>query len=499
MKITKTLILPLLTAAAIPALQAQNADKINSYLRGLKYNPKLQLAVPAERSQETIPVRTKDGNTVVVCTTRRVPVEDSLESITVVSPAATEIFPGALVRVNQELAQGTPDLISLDRAPITLTVNLPNLPKKNIAKVDHPALSTVQPALQQIEAEWFKDSRNVQAAKQTFTIKKAYSDRQVALALGVTGKMPGNKFSVDSQASRLTKTSTCIALFRQVYYTASVDPPPNPAAVFDKSVTVEDVKHLIDKDNPAIGYVKSVDYGRIIMVRMDTNSAEDEADLVATMTNATQGVKLKTDVDAKYASILKNSTFQVMVLGGSAKDAAPLSGKSADIEKKLYALIQQGAALSKDSPASPIAYTVNYLNDNRLAKVGIATEYTEVNCKSYPQGYVTFRNEGHFSGRFWMTWMAPKEMNDRFVQNKKDNSPVGTLVLHEWATDGWKYSPFAYTQYLPGDATDLEIFGEAHTGIKSVEKFREKLQGPPNKCYRLFGYATSPQFDNNCK
>ena len=51
-------ILTLLTVLGTPALQAQNADKINSYLRGLKYNPKLQLAVPAERTQETIPVRT---------------------------------------------------------------------------------------------------------------------------------------------------------------------------------------------------------------------------------------------------------------------------------------------------------------------------------------------------------------------------------------------------------------------------------------------------------
>jgi thiol-activated cytolysin len=496
---SKPSILLLVATTGIPALQAQNADKINSYLRSLKYNPKLQLAVPTERSQETIPVRTKDGTMVVVCTTKRAPVDDELTSITIASPAGSEIFPGALVRVNQQLALGTPDLVGLPRAPVNLTVNLPNLKKSGSVKVDQPALSTVQPALQGIEGEWFKDPKNVQAAQQTFTIKKAYSSQQVALALGVTGKVPGDSFSIDSKASNATRKSTCIALFRQVYYTASVDPPANPAAVFDKSVKVEDLKPLIDKENPAIGYVKSVDYGRIIMVRMDTNSAEEEADLVATMTTATQGVKVQADVDTRYASILKNSTFTVTVLGGNAKSAAKLAGQSSDLEKKLYELIQKDAALSKQSPASPIGYTVNFLNDNRLAKIGITTEYTIVDCKSYPQGFVTFRNEGLFDGRFWITWMAPKERDDKFVQDKKDKSPLGTLVLHEWASDGWKYRPFVYTQYLPGDATDLEIFGEAHTGLKSVEMFREKLQGPPNKCYRLFGYATNPQWDNNCK
>ena len=200
-------ILTLLTVLGTPALQAQNADKINSYLRGLKYNPKLQLAVPAERTQETIPVRTKEGNSVVVCATRRKMIDDELTAITIASPSGTEIFPGALVRVNQQLALGTPDLIGLPRSSVTLTVNLPNLKKKGSAKVERPALSTVQPALQEIEAAWFKDATNVQAAKQEYTIKKAYSSQQIALALGMTAKLPGNGFSLDSQTSQMTKKS----------------------------------------------------------------------------------------------------------------------------------------------------------------------------------------------------------------------------------------------------------------------------------------------------
>lgn len=69
-----------------------------------------------------------------------------------------------------------------------------------------------------------------------------------------------------------SKSSTTVALFRQVYYTVTMDIPRTPASVFGAAVTLADVKGLADANNPTT-YVKSVDYGRLIFVKMETNSS----------------------------------------------------------------------------------------------------------------------------------------------------------------------------------------------------------------------------------
>ena len=46
-------------------------------------------------------------------------------------------------------------------------------------------------------------------------------------------------------------------------------------------------------------------------------------------------------------------------------------------------VISEGALYSRENPGAPIAYTVKYLKDNRVAKMGYNTDYRLETCNTY--------------------------------------------------------------------------------------------------------------------
>jgi len=484
----KTLMAALLCfSAAAQSPQAQNADKIDRYLEGLKYDPRALLSVKENGATETIPVKTVNGNSVVICTSERKPLSDELKEVTILSPSSNAMFPGALVRANRNLAEGKPELITLPRGPIALSADLPNLNEKGQATVANPTKGSVQTAIQKIQEEWFKDPKNVQGARQTFLVKKAYSSEQIALALKVSAKWDGGaSLKVDSATTHSSASSTCIALFRQVYYTVSYDPPGDPAAVFDPKVTLDQVQRVVNAQNPA-AYVKSMDYGRIILVRMETASSEIESDLAAAFKYATGGPApsgMRSDLKAKYEKIISNSTFTVLTLGGNASSATEVMGDPKKAQDSLFKLIQSSATFNKQNPAYPIAYTVNFLNDNSLATFNFSTDYTESKCTEYPAGYVKVKNSGAYVARFKVTW----------DETGKDGK---SLVPKIWES-GNVTAGYQSTVDLPGDARNIKIRGEENTGFSWREAMSRTETGPTNKCYRIYGTTLMPKWDNSC-
>jgi thiol-activated cytolysin len=82
--------------------------------------------------------------------------------------------------------------------------------------------------------------------------------------------------------------------------------------VFAPEVGLDDLK-AVDENPPA--YVRGVDYGRIVMVKMETASSETKVSLEGALHKVTSsGDAVGGSADGKFSDIIQNSTFTAVAL-----------------------------------------------------------------------------------------------------------------------------------------------------------------------------------------
>jgi thiol-activated cytolysin len=138
----------------------------------------------------------------------------------------------------------------------------------------------------------------------------------VALELGFSAKWASGSAAAQLNASTSAERSVVLACFKQVFYSVTLDGPPHPAAVFADGVTVGDVEQACDARHPP-AYVRNVDYGRLLLVKMETSAVDTRLKLTGAMQQVTSGgVEAGGSIDAAYTDIVRNATFTVVALGG---------------------------------------------------------------------------------------------------------------------------------------------------------------------------------------
>ena len=304
------------------------------------------------------------------------------------------VFPGALIVANRKLAEGQPTLISLPRSSVTISVDLPGMTKGGVVKVDKFDYSSFQQSMNKILDNWFRTSvpkGYTNAADSQMSLERAYSNDQLALSLGFVAEWAKNKVSTDLNFKASNEQSTTVAFFKQRFYTITANSPNYPSDVFAPGVTVNDLNRLGIGNSAPPAYIKSVNYGRLIFIRMDTRSSAASGDLKAALTYVASK-KIEGKIDARYEKILKNSSFKVVTIGGNPAKAARLSNP--DKFDELYDVISANAIYDKNNPGVPISYTVAFLKNNEIAAIQASTNYRETNCVEYPNGYVKLRHGG---------------------------------------------------------------------------------------------------------
>jgi thiol-activated cytolysin len=344
----------------------------------------------------------------------------------------------------------------------------------------------VQNAITELLEKWITDPAHrgyMNAARSYFQVTSGFTSEQASLDLGVNAKWASGDASSQLAVKSDTQTSTLMAYYKQVFYTVTVDTPARPSLFFAEDVTVAELGRVVSADHPP-AYVRSVDYGRILMIKMTTSTSETSIDVKAAFTQATESVSGHGEIEAKYKSILKNSSFQVLALGGGAKAAASFAGTD-DGLTNLKAYIQGGAAFSRENPGAPISYNVAFMKDNQLATMGFTTDYTETSSVVYPNGWVGLWQDGWYVGRFHMSWQT----------SDAQGNPGPT---QEW-NSGNQTAGYTQKVDLPGDASNIHIKGEAATGLvwnPWQEAMNQVVNGVPNKWYRIYGTTLDRKWDN---
>ena len=374
-----------------PTVTSNDGASINSYIQKLSYNPESMLNYQNTGGQssstdvvssDTATSTSSSGDQQVTCISTTYNLKENFENVAILRPMSGVIWPGALVKGNQSMLDGLPDPITLPRAPVTFKIDLPGIGENGVQTVENPTNSNIQAAIDK-SLEWWNANAYqegyVNSASSSYKVKTAYSSKQIALDVGLNAEWATGDVSAQFNYQSNEQKTVVMSVYKQAFYTITMDSPVSPDAVFNKDVTLDQVKSVMNDATPP-AYVQSVTYGRIIMFRMETSYKASSYDIESAFKYAA-GVSVDGSLEAEYKNILKNSSIEVIVLGGNASvSSSAVSAKNAD---DLVPIIEgDNAVYSRNNPGVPISYTIRYLKDNSLAKLGYFTEYTATECSS---------------------------------------------------------------------------------------------------------------------
>ncbi len=369
------------------------APEINSLISGLSYDPDAMLNVnpiggkPSDRKLN----RKSTSSDVSLgltksCVTEEYNLKTNFDEVAIIRPTNGVVFPGALVVGNQSMLDGLPDPLTVARNPVNLRLDLPGIGENGNIPVENPTNSSVQSAIDKALEWWNANAYQdgyVNASNSSYQSSTSYSSKQMSLDVGLNLEWASG--SVASQLNYETSETKRVAsmVYKQVFYTVTMDTPPTPASVFGADVTLDQLRSKVGPEAPP-AYVSSVSYGRIIMFRIETNDSRSSIDLDAVLEYAA-GARAKGTVNTAYEEVLKNSSTRITVvtIGGNAEAASEaVNAKDPTVLNKI--ITGENALYSRENPGVPIAYTIRYLKDNTFAKLGYTTDYKTTTCGTVP-------------------------------------------------------------------------------------------------------------------
>ncbi|MCB0840861.1 MAG: thiol-activated cytolysin family protein, partial [Bacteroidetes bacterium] len=259
--------------------------------------------------------------------------------------------------------------------------------------------AAIDEALEWWNANAYQDGY-VNAANSSYQAATSYSSRQLSMDIGLNYEWASGDVAAQFNYASSSEERVAMMVYKQVFYTITMDPPKSPGSVFGKDVTVSDFQTAVNSDNPP-AYVHSVSYGRIIMFRMRTTVEATDIQLSAALDYARGFDKGSLTVEAKSKEILANSSITSITIGGNAEVAsqAVTARSFGDLDSIITG---KNAVYSRNNPGVPIAYTIRYLKDNSFAKMGYVTEYKIEDCSTseYEHDKITYTHKHSGEARF---------------------------------------------------------------------------------------------------
>ena len=423
---------------------------LKDYLFGLTYDPLDILTRKGETLENRYNTSAKEQNGEFVVVEK---IKKTLSTGTadVSINGNQNVFLGGLYKANQNLLENQPELISLARAKGTVSVDLPGMIQSDSRIEAVPTTSGMQSAMNTLVERWTKNysSSHSVPARVQYESTTAYSMNQLKAKFGADFEKAGAPLKIDFEAVQKGEKQIEVVNFKQIYYTATFDAPTNPAAVFDKSVTPEDLKQRgVDSQTPPV-YVSNVSYGRQIYVKFE--SASKSTELKAAINAVIKGATIAPN--SEWSRLLKNTSVTAVIVGGNASGAAKVVTGTVE---NLKELIREGANFSAQSPAVPISYKTAFLKDNAQATLQNSTDYIETKVTSYKNGFLKLHHKGAYVARYYIYW-------DEITYDEQGNPEIRS---RQWEDNGKnRTSGFQTEIQFRGNVRNLRIKVQEKTGL----------------------------------
>jgi hypothetical protein len=415
-----------------------------------------------------------DGVPYRVVQVRREVVNDVIEHAFLQDLSQVHVYPGAVI-------QGR-SLLAGDVAPIPLaresgTVNVVTdlvtaSPGRQSSMVESATEENINHARRQL-LQQLSPQDSPGFLKTEF--QRAHTYREVGAKLGISVKGAG--FGVDANATidASMRTSTVVAVIRQVYYTTTFAPPKAGApGIWPDAVSAEDlIRHYCGSGNPPL-YIDSVQYGRFICVTV--HGAHSSNTLAAALkARWSASVSGNASLDANSKDVLESSEARIYTAGvPGGGQFQRLGDPIGDLDK----VFQSGLKFSLSNPGAPISFTCRHVLDNSLAHVGLAASYVQ------PLEAVGQDFSGEFS-----VWDGP---GGGLVDTGVTVAPGDRALVHAWGQvwsgvaltgphgpEGWPGRRAHSAAPHPGATANCLIMRVGHGAWIEAQSHWEGTIGPP--------------------
>jgi len=341
--------------------------------------------------------------------------------------------------------------VSLDRAPVTISLSLEGAAAGTLAKtIAGPKLSTVRQGIADLLKGALLEGTKV-PAKVDFRYQQVYSESQMSLFLNTNLSYSGLDVNAHFDWKSTSKKNKIFADYTQVYYSVDLDYPASPVDLFARTQSVSRIKAALPAGSAPM-YVAGVSYGLRALMFIETDYKEQE--MKAALDAAYKGAfeaKLESGFTAQQ--ILSSSNIRILVYGGS---TAGLSDLELDFDgfKKVVRASNQ---FSATSPGVPLSYKFRNLSDNTLAQVSLTSQYNIVTGQPCLRLTVTsvvcdFADDEGADNTV--------DINKLYVNagmyNTAGTALVATKQVYGW--DGWTWGADTGTTLSPTEMNSLVFY-----------------------------------------
>lgn len=320
------------------------------------------------------------------CTTDSMSQAEVLDEIVAFHPNTGILYPGALIKGNS-LNNGVLNPIDVKRNSGTVTISYQDFKKDDqiSVKVKDVNFDNVNKARKQLVNQ-IPDGKQV--AILDFQKTESHSLEESFLKIGMSAKWLKGSFKARLDQGYKSNTSKYFLKIIQSYYDISFETDYSgglePADYFSPEVLANEVETgILEKVGNPPTYIKSITYGRMLLVFIESSSVQDSLNAAVEAKFSGYGVSGQLDLSAGKKTALDNSKITLISLGGAAEGVVKLiSGNKLD---SLMAYVKNGQNFSKNSPAFPISYVCRYLKNNEAAHISYTTNYVVPKCVVNPR------------------------------------------------------------------------------------------------------------------
>jgi hypothetical protein len=329
------------------------------------------------------------GNVTFVCTDQTYNFIDNPDRAISFNLDETVLWPGALIQGKSHRdgagAGGLLELPIRERSPLSVSLTFNN--QDNTRVVETPDYGSVNSArgsmIGNAEAQGLATANNIEFSAESYS-----SEKQAALAFGVSGRYLGFEASASGSVQRSVTTNVVAAKFIQQMYIVGVTQPATPADFFSDAFTSDRYQSQaslgrIGTDNPPL-YVSRIGYGRMMVFAMSAKAEASE--ISGSLRAAWQGIGASAgaQLDAKQQAILRESEIRITQVGGDQSNAlaAIRSGNLADYFTDTAPL----------TSAAPLWFELKSLT-GEVARVSEPGEYTVTTCTPKLPGTFDYQAE----------------------------------------------------------------------------------------------------------
>ncbi|MFZ0546100.1 MAG: thiol-activated cytolysin family protein, partial [Candidatus Promineifilaceae bacterium] len=355
---------------------------INQFVDGL---PQWTDVSPTQTENSGVPAgemtedeETAADNTLYTCTTTPYNITKNPREIAIHNPDAAVLWPGALIRGESHLKNGSLELLAVSRekrAPLGISIQgggVLGIPGGVSTIVEQPVGSTIREGINQIVVNALGADVAVGAGASSFTSVESYSSVQALLSLGLDARYLGSEVSGRLNYDRAVNEHTYTAYFVQRLFTVAVDLPERPSSFFADNVTAEDLQDLGISDDNLPLYIDSVSYGRILMFSFTSSDSREQIEAALEFSYNSPVGGVDGYAEAELQQTLSNARIEIFALGG------PNTGVQNLIRNgNLSSYFEAPLAINQ---VEPISFTIRNLDDNRLAQVANTTDYEVKEC-----------------------------------------------------------------------------------------------------------------------